>query len=164
RAEPAVSITAISSAAVCGLGSPDDPNTEVPFSPPSRYLLASRSLALRPGDPTAGHGLTTGATAPRLRLRAGSKRAGPGLPGVARDLLRERGRQHDDALRVADEHVAGHDEHAGARDRDVRVERVMEQRERRPVWRAGVHGQAQRGERRAVAQPAVRDDAGGAAP
>ena len=78
--------------------------------------------------------LVLGAARLRQRVHAAERLAGlhalerPGLSPLLRervvgDLLGERGRKHEHALAVADDHVAGHDERAGAGDRDVDLER-----------------------------------------
>ena len=66
---------------------------------------------------------------------------------VVRDLLGQRRGDDDDALGVADDHVARHDQHAAAGDRHVRLERV--------VQRARARARAAPGSRSGCSSPAT---------
>ena len=79
---------------------------------------------------------------------------------VPHDICEQRDRNHDRTFAVADDHVARHDEHARARDRFIDRERHVLAAERRAVRRQVIDGLVQFGDRRRVAQRAVRDDAG----
>ncbi len=76
------------------------------------------------------------------------------------DLRRERRRQHDDALTVTDEDVAGDDRDARAGDRHLVLERHVQAPPRRGMRRLVIHRQADRADGGCVAQRAVGDDAG----
>ena len=85
------------------------------------------------------------------------------IEGAAGDVVGERGGHDDDALAVADDDVAGHDEHARTRNRNVDVERDVAVPQRCGVGRAEVRRDLERGDAGCVADAAVGHDAGAAA-
>lgn len=80
-----------------------------------------------------------------------------------RDVLGELRRDHDHAVGVADDQVAGQDERAAAGDRDVRLERVVDQPQHGGVRLKEVRRDVQLREGGAVTDPAVGHDPGRAA-
>jgi hypothetical protein len=76
-----------------------------------------------------------------------------------RDVLGHRGGNDDHTFGVADDHVARHHQCPAARDRDVRLERVVDQPEHGRVRCLVVGRHLELCERGAVTRSAVRDDA-----
>ena len=81
------------------------------------------------------------------------------LLGLGGDLVGDRRGDDHHAVLVADDHVAGHDRHAGAGDRHLVIDRHVHPAERRAVRAAVVDGDVEPAQRGGVAHGAVGDDA-----